>query len=178
MRTGPLTESVGDVDLIKITAHDAQGRRRYEGQVELGKKASFVLWDVERCSTAISNASCLLFHWQTGPSRHTRPDVRLPCPLGVLVACNFPIVGRRCGHCHSFVDREGILHSFLMRLRHGCWICSRCTRYALQNLLCFLVSEGCNATLLIDFWDPFSTDDLCRLWRAPWRHRASPSMAP
>ena len=45
---GTRTKGVRDVDLIKVTAHDAQSGRRDEGQVELGEEAGLLLGEVER----------------------------------------------------------------------------------------------------------------------------------
>jgi hypothetical protein len=42
------TKSIGDIDLIKITAHNTKSRCRDERQVEFGKEEGFILWDVER----------------------------------------------------------------------------------------------------------------------------------
>jgi hypothetical protein len=42
------TESVGDVDLVEVAAHDAKSRRRYERQVELREEAGFLFWNIER----------------------------------------------------------------------------------------------------------------------------------
>src|SRR5690349_20822240 len=46
-RVTALTERVGNVDLVEVAAHDAQGGRRDESQVELGEEAGFILGDIE-----------------------------------------------------------------------------------------------------------------------------------
>lgn len=51
-RTGKVvgrhTESVGNVDLIKVTTHDSKGCGGNQGQIKLGQEAGFFLGNIER----------------------------------------------------------------------------------------------------------------------------------